>query len=145
VAYDSSENLREKFDLSGPVEYVSWDNRMPILLHPCGAVPKGTAPYYRLIADARFANKFYSDRGVTYKTAAQLSSTPKHCDFSSLSTSPTRTTCRCGSDEAASCGRSRGESSCLMSRLIIWVEGNLTNLDMSLETNSICCHCCGIA
>ncbi len=51
---------------------------MPVLLQPCGAVPKGTAPFYRLITDARFANKFYSDWGVTYTTAAQLSST---CDF----------------------------------------------------------------
>jgi hypothetical protein len=50
---------------------------MPILLQPCGAVPKGTAPFYRLITDARFANKFYSDWGVTYTTAAQLN----RCDF----------------------------------------------------------------
>jgi hypothetical protein len=54
---------------------------MPILLQPCGAVPKGTAPFYRLITDARFANKFYMDWGVTYTTAAQLSSTLNRCDF----------------------------------------------------------------
>ena len=36
---------------------------MPVLLQPCGAVPKarakGTAPFYRLITDARFANWLY--------------------------------------------------------------------------------------
>jgi hypothetical protein len=54
---------------------------MPILLQQCGAVPKGTAPFYRLTTDARLANKFYSDWGVTYTTAAQLSSTLNRCDF----------------------------------------------------------------
>jgi hypothetical protein len=63
------------------LEYVSWNDRMPILLQPCGAVPKGTAPFYRLITDARFANSLYSDWGVTYTTAAQLSSTMNRCDF----------------------------------------------------------------
>ena len=64
-----------KWLASGELEYVAWDDRMPILLQPCGALPKGTAPFYRLITDTRFANKFYSDWGVTYTTAAQLSST----------------------------------------------------------------------
>ncbi len=54
---------------------------MSILLQPCGAVPKGTAPFYRLITDAHFANKLYSDCGVTYTTAAQLSSTLNRCDY----------------------------------------------------------------
>jgi hypothetical protein len=70
-----------KWLASGVLEYVAWDDRMPILLQPCGAVPKGTASFYRLITDARFANKFYSDWGVTYTTAAQLSSTLNRCDF----------------------------------------------------------------
>jgi hypothetical protein len=70
-----------KWLASGVLEYVAWDDRMPILLQPCGAVPKGTAPFYCLITDARFANKFYSDWGVTYTTAAQLSSTLNRCDF----------------------------------------------------------------
>jgi hypothetical protein len=60
---------------SGVLEYVALDDNMPVLLQPCGAVPKGTVPFYRLITDARFANKFYSDWEVTYTTAAQLSST----------------------------------------------------------------------
>lgn len=70
-----------KWLASGVLEYVSWDDRVPVLLQPCGAVPKGTAPFYRLITDARFANKLYSDWGVTYTTAAQLSSTLNRCDF----------------------------------------------------------------
>ncbi len=40
-----------------------------------------TQGLYRLITDARLANKFYSDWGVTYTTAAQLSSTLNRCDF----------------------------------------------------------------
>ena len=42
-----------KWLASDVLEYVSWNDRMPILLQPCGAVPKGTAPFYRLITDAR--------------------------------------------------------------------------------------------
>jgi hypothetical protein len=70
-----------KWFASGLLEYVAWDDRMPILLQPCGAVPTGTAPFYRLITDSRFANKFYSDWGVMYTPATQLSSTLKRCDF----------------------------------------------------------------
>ena len=54
---------------------------MPGLLQPSSAVPKGTAPFYGPISDARFANLLYSDWGVTYTTAAQLSSTLNRCDF----------------------------------------------------------------
>ena len=32
---------------------------MSILLQPRGADPKGSAPFYRLITDARFTNKLY--------------------------------------------------------------------------------------
>jgi hypothetical protein len=70
-----------KWLASGVLEYVAWNDRLPVLLQPCGAVPKGTAPFYRLITDARFANRLYSDWGVTYTTAAQLSSTLNRCDF----------------------------------------------------------------
>jgi hypothetical protein len=70
-----------KWLASGVLEYVAWNERLPVLLQPCGAVPKGTAPFYRLITDARFANRLYSDWGVTYTTAAQLSSTLNRCDF----------------------------------------------------------------
>ena len=70
-----------KWLASGVLEYVSWDDRMPVLLQPCGAVPKGTAPFYRLITDARFGNHMYADWGVSYTTAAQLSVTLNRCDF----------------------------------------------------------------
>ena len=40
----------------------AWDDRMPVLLQPCGAV-QGTAPFYGPITDARFANLLYSDWG----------------------------------------------------------------------------------
>jgi hypothetical protein len=52
-----------KWLASGVLEYAAWDDRMPILPQPCGAVPKGTAPFYRLTTDTQFANKFYSDWG----------------------------------------------------------------------------------
>ncbi len=50
-----------KWLASGVREYVAWNDRMPILLQPCGAVSKGLVPFYRLFTDARFANKLYSD------------------------------------------------------------------------------------
>ena len=56
----------------------AWDDRMPVLLQPSCAVPKGTAPFYGPVTDARFANLLYWDWGVTYTTAAQLSSTLNH-------------------------------------------------------------------
>ena len=70
-----------KWLVSGVLEYVEWNERLPVLLQPCGAVPKGTAPFYRLITDARFGNNLYADWGVTYTTAAQLSTTLNRCDF----------------------------------------------------------------
>ena len=54
---------------------------MPVLLQQCSAVPKDTAPFSGHITDARFANRLYSDWGVTYTTAVQLSSTLNRCDF----------------------------------------------------------------
>ena len=50
-----------KWLATGVLEYVGWNDRVPILLQPCGAVPKGTVPFYRLITDARFGNQLYSD------------------------------------------------------------------------------------
>ena len=70
-----------KWLAQGVLEYVQWDDRQPILLQPCGAVPKGTAPFYRLITDARFGNSMYSDWGVTYASAADLSAALQPRDF----------------------------------------------------------------
>jgi hypothetical protein len=62
-----------KWLAQGVLEYFQWDDRVPVLLQPCGAVPKGSAPSYRLITDARYGNSMYSDWGVTYRSAADLS------------------------------------------------------------------------
>jgi hypothetical protein len=70
-----------KWLAQGVLEYVQWDDRQPVLLQPCGAVPKGSAPFYRLITDARFGNSMYSDWGVTYTSAADLSAALMHRDF----------------------------------------------------------------
>jgi hypothetical protein len=70
-----------KWLAQGVLEYVQWDDRHPVLLQPCGAVPKGTAPFYRLITDARFGNTMYSDWGVTYTSAADLSAALHPRDF----------------------------------------------------------------
>ena len=63
------------------LEYFGWNYRVPIFLQPCGAVPKGTAPFYRLITDARFGNQLYSDWGVSYTSAAQIGQALHRCDF----------------------------------------------------------------
>lgn len=70
-----------KWLAQGVLEYVQWDDRQPVLLQPCGAVPKGTAPYFRLITDARFGNSMYSDWGVTYTSAADLCAALHPRDF----------------------------------------------------------------
>ena len=70
-----------KWLAEGVLEYVGWNDRVPVLLQPCGAVPKGSPPFYRLITDARFANHMYSDWGVSYTSAAQLSTALHRCDF----------------------------------------------------------------
>ncbi len=70
-----------KWLAQGVLEYVQWDDRQQVLLQPCGAVPKGTAPFFRLITDARFGNTMYSDWGVNYTSAADLASALHHRDF----------------------------------------------------------------
>jgi hypothetical protein len=70
-----------KWLTQGVLEYIQWDDRQPVLLQPCGAVPKGSAPFYRLITDARFGNSMYSDWGVTYASAADLSASLQPRDF----------------------------------------------------------------
>ena len=70
-----------KWLAQGILEYVEWDDRQPVLLQPCGAVPKGSAPFYRLITDARYGNRMYSDWGVSYTSAAELSHVLNRCEF----------------------------------------------------------------
>ena len=100
-SWEKDEDAKRALCLSWQV-YAAWADRMPDLLQPCGAVPKGTAPFYGPITYARFANLLYLDWEVTYTTAAQLSSTSE--TFTSPSTFQTRTTCRCGLAAGASCG-----------------------------------------
>ena len=61
-----------KWLAQGVLEYVQWDDRQPVLLQPCGAVPKGTAPFFRLITDARFGNSTYSDWGGELHLGSRL-------------------------------------------------------------------------
>ncbi len=77
-----------KWLAQGVLEYVEWarDDRQPVLLLPCEAVPKGSAPFYRRmmmtrITDARFCNRLYSDWGVSYTSAAELSHVLHRCDL----------------------------------------------------------------
>jgi hypothetical protein len=43
------------------LEYIEWDDLQPVLLQLCGAAPKGSVPFYRLITDARYGNRMHSD------------------------------------------------------------------------------------
>ena len=38
-----------KWLVTGVLEYAAWNDRMPVLLQPCGAVPKGTAAPLRSV------------------------------------------------------------------------------------------------
>ena len=71
-----------KWLAQGILDFVAFNDRQPILLQPCGAVPKGSPPFYRLITDARFANPLYLPWGVSYTSAAQLGTVLQQCDFS---------------------------------------------------------------
>jgi hypothetical protein len=59
-----------KWLASSVLKYVAWNDCMPILLQPCGAVPKGSAPFYRRIASPTS----YIPIGQSHTTAAQHSS-----------------------------------------------------------------------
>jgi hypothetical protein len=105
---------------SGVLEYVVWNDRMPILLQLWGEVPKGTPPFYHLITDARFANNFYSTGGS--RTPPLLSSVapPIGVTFITRSTFRTHIIYNSGQDAAASCGRSNGRLSCPTDELIFF-------------------------
>ena len=62
-----------KWLVQGVLEYVH--------LQPCRAVPKDTAPFYRLITDALFGTTMYSDWGVASTSAADLSAALHFRDF----------------------------------------------------------------
>lgn len=96
---------------TGVLEYVAWNDRMLVLLQPCGAVPKGTVPFYHRITDVRVANELYFDGGLY--TPQLLSSAAPSIVVTSTSplTFRTPTTSRCGQDAASSYGRPCDRSS----------------------------------
>ena len=61
---------KAKWLATGVLEYVAWNDRVPVLLQPCRAVPKGTAPFSKLITDARFANEMFRLGRVVHHSIA---------------------------------------------------------------------------
>ena len=57
----------------GVLEYVARHCRLPLCIMACGAVPKATAPFYRLITDCRPVNEFADPWRVKYISMAGLS------------------------------------------------------------------------
>jgi hypothetical protein len=86
------------FPESRVLEFVGWDDSVPVLLKPCCAVPEGTTLFILLIMEAQFINRLCLDWGVMYTTAAQLSSSLNNLPVisTSASTFPTSTTSCCG-------------------------------------------------
>ena len=56
----------------GVLEYVARHCRLPLCIMACGAVPKATAPFYRLITDCRPINEFADPWRVKYISMAGL-------------------------------------------------------------------------
>ncbi len=54
---------------------------MPLFIEPLGAVDKATAPWWRLILDARLSNEFQDPWGVWYFSVSQLAALLDVCDF----------------------------------------------------------------
>ena len=59
--------------LIGQFEYVKPGDPLPIAILPIGAVPKSTPPWWRLILDCRYSNKFIDPWPVRYLSLAGLS------------------------------------------------------------------------
>ena len=54
--------------------------RHPLFIEPLGAVDKATAPWWRLIFDARISNAFQDPWGVWCFSVAQLAALLDVCD-----------------------------------------------------------------
>ena len=65
----------------GIVEMVPANCPLPLFIEPLGAVDKATAPWWRLILDARLSNEFQDPWGVWYFSAAQLAALLDVCDI----------------------------------------------------------------
>ena len=68
--------------LIGQFEYVRPGDPLPIAILPIGAVPKSTPPWWRLILDCRYSNKFIDPWPMRYLSLAGLSLLlSKNCFF----------------------------------------------------------------
>ena len=65
----------------GIVEMVPWNCPLPLFIEPLGAVDKATAPWWRLILDARLSNEFQDPWGVWYFSVSQLAALLDVCDL----------------------------------------------------------------
>ena len=65
----------------GIVEMVPSNCPLPLFIEPLGAVDKATAPWWRLILDARLSNAFQDPWGVWYFSVAQLAALLDVCDI----------------------------------------------------------------
>mmetsp|Transcript_37009 Transcript_37009/g.98320 ORF Transcript_37009/g.98320 Transcript_37009/m.98320 type:complete len:1072 (+) Transcript_37009:2523-5738(+) len=72
AAKEALGKILAKWIFQGILEHVGPDDVLPALILPCGAVPKSTFPFYRLITDARPANHLIRDWGVSYTSVSQL-------------------------------------------------------------------------
>jgi hypothetical protein len=54
---------------------------LPLFIEPLGAVDKATAPWWRLIVDARLSNEFQDPWGVWYSSVSQLAAPLDVCDL----------------------------------------------------------------
>ena len=65
----------------GIVEMVPRNCPLPLYIEPLGAVDKATAPWWRLILDARLSNELQDPWGVWYFSVAQLAALLDVCDI----------------------------------------------------------------
>jgi len=65
----------------GVVEMVPQGCPLPLFIEPLGAVDKATAPWWRLILDARISNEFQDPWGVWYFSVSQLAALLDACDI----------------------------------------------------------------
>ena len=65
----------------GVVEMIPQGCPVPLFIEPLGAVDKATAPWWRLILDARISNEYQDPWGVWYFSIAQLAALLDYCDI----------------------------------------------------------------
>jgi hypothetical protein len=65
----------------GVVEIVPQGCPLPLFVEPLRAVDKATAPWWRLILDARISNEYQDPWGVWYFSVSQLAALLDACDI----------------------------------------------------------------